>query len=112
MPDDLIHAARLDGLSEWAIVWRIMVPQALPAIIAFAILSVISCWNNLFWPSIAVTSEALMPPSLGIVFFRNAEAGNAYGPLMAAATLVVTPLVLAFLLAQRRFVEGFQGGIK
>ncbi|MCR9196498.1 MAG: carbohydrate ABC transporter permease, partial [Hyphomonas sp.] len=112
VPDDLIHAARLDGLSEWAIVWRIMVPQAMAAIIAFAILSVISRWNNLFWPSIAVTSEELMPPSLGIVFFRNEEAGNAYGPLMAASTLVVAPLVIAFLLAQRRFVEGFQGGVK
>ena len=112
VPDDLIHAARLDGLSEWAIVWRIMVPHAMPAIIAFAILSVISRWNNLFWPSIAVSSSELMPPALGIVFFRNEEAGHAYGPLMAAATLVVAPLVIAFLLAQRRFVEGFQGGIK
>lgn len=112
VPDDLIHAARLDGLSEWAIVWRIMVPQAMPAIIAFAILSVIARWNNLFWPSIAVSSAELMPPSLGIVFFRNEEAGHTYGPLMAAATLVVAPLVIAFLMAQRRFVEGFQGGIK
>ena len=107
VPDDLIHAARLDGLSEVSIVWRIMVPAALPAIAAFAILSVISRWNNLFWPSIAVTSEELMPPPLGIVFFRNEEAGNDYGPLMAAATLIVAPLVVAFLFAQRRFVDGF-----
>ncbi len=106
VPDDLIHAARLDGLSELAIVWRIMVPAAMPAIIAFAILSVISRWNNLFWPMIAVSSEELMPPSLGIVFFRDEEAGNDYGPLMAAATLVVAPLVIAFLAAQKRFIEG------
>ena len=112
VPDDLIHAGRLDGLSEWAIVWRIMVPQAMPAIIAFAILSIISRWNNLFWPMIAVSSESMLPPSVGIVFFRDEEAGNDYGPLMAAATLVVAPLVITFLFAQRRFVESFRGGLK
>ncbi len=106
VPDDMIHAARLDGLSELAIVWRIMVPTAMPALAAFAILSVISRWNNLFWPSIAISSEELMPPTLGIVFFHNEEAGNDYGPLMAAATLVVAPLIVAFLAAQRRFIEG------
>ena len=106
VPDDLIHAARLDGLSELSIVWRIMVPTAIPALVAFAILSVVSRWNNLFWPLIAIQSPDLMPPSLGIVFFRNEEAGSDFGPLMAAATLVVAPLILAFLLAQRRFVEG------
>ena len=67
---------------------------------------VISRWNNLFWPSIAVTSDRLMPPALGILYFRNEAAGNDYGPLMAAATLVVAPLLVAFLVAQRRFVDG------
>lgn len=110
IPDDVVHAARLDGLSELAIVWRIMVPIALPAIIAFSIFSVVSHWNDLFWPLIAVRSEALMPPPLGMMTFRNEEAGNDYGPLMAGATLVVTPLVIAFLAAQRWFVEGLSAG--
>ena len=113
VPDDYIHAARLDGLSEISIVWRIMVPTAIPAIIAFAILSIVARWNNLFWPLIAVQSEALMPPSLAIVYFRNEDLGNDYGPLMATAVLVVAPLVTAFLLAQRRFIEGITfGGVK
>lgn len=113
IPDDIVHAARLDGVSEWGIVWRIMVPMALPAVTAFLIFSVVSHWNDLFWPLIAVRSEALMPPALGIVTFRDAEAGTDYGPLMAGAVLVVTPLVLAFLLAQRRFIESLTlGGVK
>ena len=69
IPDDIVHAARLDGLSELAIVWRIMVPMALPAVIAFSIFSVVSHWNDLFWPLIAVRSESLMPPPLGIMAF-------------------------------------------
>ncbi len=110
IPDDLVHAARLDGLSEFAIVWRIMVPIALPAVIAFGTFSVVSHWNDLFWPLIAVRSEHLMPPPLGVVAFRNEEAGSDYGPLMAGATLVVAPLVIAFLAAQRWFVEGLTTG--
>ncbi|XSC42523.1 carbohydrate ABC transporter permease [Bradyrhizobium sp. RDT10] len=110
IPDDVVYAARLDGLSESAIVWKIMVPMALPAIVAFSIFSVVSHWNDLFWPLIAVRAENLMPPPLGIMGFKNEEAGNDYGPLMAASTLVVVPLVLAFLSAQRWFVQGLTSG--
>ncbi|MHC2543219.1 carbohydrate ABC transporter membrane protein 2 (CUT1 family) [Ensifer sp. SEMIA 135] len=110
IPDDVIHAARLDGLSELSIVWKIMVPMALPAIIAFGIFSVVGHWNSLFWPLIAVRDQSLMPPPLGIMAFKNEEAGNDYGPLMAASTLVVAPLIIAFLSAQRWFVEGLTGG--
>jgi multiple sugar transport system permease protein len=110
IPDDVVHAARLDGFSELGIVWRIMVPMALPAIIAFGIFSVVSHWNSLFWPLIAVRDQNLMPPPLGIMAFKNEEAGNDYGPLMAASTLVVAPLIVAFLSAQRWFVEGLASG--
>ncbi|WP_342723756.1 carbohydrate ABC transporter permease [Bradyrhizobium sp. B097] len=110
IPDDVMHAARLDGVSELAIVWGIMMPMALPAVIAFSIFSVVSHWNDLFWPLIAVRDQSLMPPPLGIMAFKNEEAGNDYGPLMAASTLVVLPLVIAFLAAQKWFVEGMTGG--
>lgn len=110
IPDDVVHAARLDGLSELSIVWTIMVPMSLPAVVAFSIFSVVAHWNDLFWPLIAVRDEALMPPPLGILQFKTVEFGNDYGPLMAAATLVVAPLIVAFLSAQRWFVDGLTGG--
>jgi multiple sugar transport system permease protein len=110
VPDDIVHAARLDGFSEIGIVWRIMAPMALPAITAFSIFSIISHWNDLFWPIIAVQRESLMPPALGVISFRNAEAGSDYGPLMAGAALVVMPLLIAFLAAQRWFVDGLTAG--
>lgn len=106
VPDDLVDAARLDGLSEFAIVWRVMLPSAIPALTAFAIFSVIGHWNDYFWPLVAVSDDRYFTPPLGVVAFRNAEAGNDYGPLMAAATIIVVPLVAFFLLAQRRFIEG------
>jgi len=80
--------------------------MAMPAVIAFSIFSVVAHWNDLFWPLIAVKSPDLMPPALGVVVFRGAEAGTDYGPLMAGAVLVVLPLLLAFAAAQRWFIEG------
>jgi multiple sugar transport system permease protein len=106
VPDDLIAAARMDGMGEFAITWRIMLPTALPALAAFACLSFIWNWNEFFWPFIAIQSEHLATPPLGIAFFSNAEAGTNWGPLMAAATVVTLPLALAFLFAQRAFVRG------
>jgi multiple sugar transport system permease protein len=106
VPDDLVDAARMDGLSEFAIVWRVMLPTAIPAVTAFGIFSVVAHWNDYFWPLIAVNSTHLFTPPVGVAHFRNAEAGTDYGPLMAAATIIIAPLILAFLLAQRRFIEG------
>jgi multiple sugar transport system permease protein len=106
MPDDLIHAARLDGMGELGIVWRVIVPNAWPAATAFAIFSVVAHWNDLFWPLIVVTRMPLATPPLGLLFFRAAEAGDDYGALMAATMIVTLPLVLLFLAAQRRFIEG------
>jgi multiple sugar transport system permease protein len=106
LPDELLHAARLDGMGEWSIVWRVVLPNALPAATAFGIFSVVAHWNDLFWPLIAVQGHARATPALGVLFFRSEEAGDDFGAMMAAAVLMTLPLVLAFLLAQRRFVEG------
>ena len=106
MPDDLIHAARLDGMSEAGIVARVIVPNAWPAITAFAIFSVVAHWNDLFWPLIVVTNQDYATPPLGLLYFRAAESGDDYGALMVATLIITLPLVTAFLLAQKRFVEG------
>lgn len=106
VPNDLIDAARMDGLSEVAIVWRVMLPTAWPAVTAFGIFSVVAHWNDYFWPLIVINSPEYLTPPLGVAQFRNQEAGTNYGVLMAAALVVISPLMLAFLLAQRRFIEG------
>jgi multiple sugar transport system permease protein len=106
LPDELIHAARIDGMNELSIVWRVILPNALPAATAFAIFSVVAHWNDLFWPLIAVTGHDRATPALAILHYRSEEAGDDFGALMAASAIMTAPLVLAFLFAQRRFVEG------
>nr|WP_315430656.1 carbohydrate ABC transporter permease [uncultured Albidiferax sp.] len=106
VPDELIHAARMDGMGELEIVWRVMLPTAMPALLAFSIFSVVWHWNDYFWPLLVINSPDLATPPLGTMFFRNEEAGSAFGPLMAGTVLITAPLVLVFVLAQKRFIEG------
>ena len=107
VPDDLIDAARMDGMSEYSIVWSVMLPTAIPALMAFGIFSVVAHWNDYFWPRIVITGNRdLFTPPLGLREFKGDADGDNFGPMMASACIIVTPLIVAFLLAQRRFIEG------
>ena len=67
VPDDLIDAARMDGMSEYSIVWNVMLPTAIPALLAFGIFSVVAHWNDYFWPRIVITGNRdLFTPPLGL----------------------------------------------
>jgi len=105
-PDEIIHAARLDGMSEFEIVWRIVTPSAWPAIAAFAVFSIVAHWNDLYWPLIVISDGKLAPPPLGMMIFADAETGSNYGALTAAATVLTAPLVVTFLFARRHFIAG------
>jgi multiple sugar transport system permease protein len=106
LPQDLIDAARMDGAGEFYALWFILVPQLLPMIAAFGVFSLVVHWNDFFWPLLVITRIERATPPLGISIFASDEGGNDVGPMMASATLIVMPLMLAFLIARRRFVEG------
>ncbi len=107
VPDDLIDAARMDGMGEYSIIWNVMLPTAIPALMAFAIFSIVAHWNDYFWPRIVITGNRdLFTPPLGLREFKGDADGDNFGPMMATAVIIVTPLLAAFALAQRRFIEG------
>ena len=106
-PDEVLEAARLDGFSELSIVWRLMVPAARPAVAAFATISIINHWNDLYWPLVVVTDTGMMTPPVGILAFRStAESSGDLGALMAGGVIVTAPLVIAFLFLQRSLIRG------
>jgi multiple sugar transport system permease protein len=112
-PDEIIQAARVDGLGEMEILWRIVVPSAWPAISAFSIFSIVAHWNDLYWPMIVIQRLEYAPPPLGMLFFAGSELGTNYGSLMAGAAIITMPLVILFLIARRNFVQGItMTGIK
>ena len=113
IPRDLLDAARVDGASEFTILWTIVVPLALPTVAAFGIFSIVVHWNDFFWPLLVIYDMEKATPPLGISIFASDEGGNDVGPMMASATLIVLPLIVAFLIARRRFIEGItMTGIK
>lgn len=105
-PDEIIEAARMDGFSEMEICWTLVLRGSLPSLAAFAVFSVVAHWNDLYWPMIVVSDTALAPPSLGMLFFSDAETGANYGALMAGAAMITAPMVVCFLLARRNFIAG------
>jgi len=114
VPLDLEEAARIDGANLVQILWRVYVPLSIPTYIAFALVSISARWNEFLWPFIVTRTEEVRPLTVGLnKLFQATESGALYGQLMAGTLIVVLPLVLLFMLFQRRFIESFaSSGVK
>lgn len=110
IPDSLLEAARMDGLSQATTLWRVMVPVARPAILTFAVFSIFVHWNDYLWPLLAARSPELQTPPLALATLQDAEQGTDFGALTAGATMVTMPIVVLFVFARKRFVAGIGGG--
>lgn len=106
IPTDLIDAARIDGASEPGIFLRIILPLIQPALSALAIFTLIGNWESFLWPLLITNSDELRTLPIGLALFSGRYLER-FDLQMAAATIAVLPMVLAFFVLQRRFVEGF-----
>jgi multiple sugar transport system permease protein len=113
MPRDLEDAARIDGAGPWAIFLRVLLPLAQPVLGALAIFAFRSAWNDFLWPLIAVNKPDMFPLPVALALLRGAYASESYGPIMAGAALSAVPLLVVFIVANRRIVEGVRlSGLK
>ncbi|MFD0961231.1 carbohydrate ABC transporter permease [Paenibacillus chungangensis] len=112
IPEELSEAARIDGLTEFGIYWRIIMPLTKPAIASLVIFTFMHSWNDFLGPLIYLTSDSLYTLQLGMQHFQT-EYNTEYALLMAAAVSAVIPTVLVYVFAQKYFVEGMaSAGIK
>lgn len=112
IPDSLYYSARIDGASNWKYLWKIMVPIAKPSLYTIILLNALTCWNSFFWPSIIISTPENRTLPFGLYTFMS-EGGTEFGPYMAAATIVVVPMILLFLFARKYIVNGVaRGGLK
>ena len=112
IPRELSDAARVDGASEIQTFWRVILPLTKPAIVVVAIFAAVGAWNEFLLPLLYLQDDQKYPLAVGLAFYTS-QHDVAYNLLMAAATLVVLPIVFIFLFAQRFFVEGITvGGVK
>ncbi|MGN6126639.1 MAG: carbohydrate ABC transporter permease [Humibacter sp.] len=108
LPAGLEEAARVDGASTFRIFSRIMLPLTKPALAAVATFTFLASWNDLFGPLIFLTSPENQTLPIALAQFQG-EFYTQVGPLMAASTVTVIPVILVFLLAQRYFIQGVAG---
>lgn len=109
---EMAEAARIDGLSEQGIFWKIMLPQVKPAMITLIILSVNGSWNDLLWPMIVTSSTNMRTLANGLALFIGQNTIQ-YGCAFAGALISLLPMLVLYLFGQKYFVEGMcSGGLK
>lgn len=105
IPRDLEDAARVDGASEFRIYRQIVMPLAVPALLTLGLFHFMYNWNDLLWPLIVTTDPSMQTLPAGLALFMGEHVVE-YGLLMAGSILALLPMVVMFLLVQRKFVEG------
>lgn len=105
VPNDLLEAGRIDGLSEFGIFLKAAVPLVKPAISALAIFTFLGNWNSFLWPVIAVDTPKLYTLPVGLSLFSS-EAYNQWDLVMAGASIATIPVLIIFLIFQKQIIEG------
>jgi ABC-type glycerol-3-phosphate transport system permease component len=105
IPEELADAARIDGCSEFGIYWRIMLPLSRPALITVSIFTFLAAWNDLIGPLVYLRTPETYTVAIGLAQFRGAMTTR-WDLQMAAATLMVLPVIVLFFFAQRYFIKG------
>lgn len=105
IPDELYDAGKMDGISKWGFLWKIMVPLSKPVIITGSLLKFIGSWNAFLWVLIVTKSPEVRTLPVGLANFSS-EVGTLYNQLMAASTFSMLPIVILFLFVQKYFIQG------
>jgi sn-glycerol 3-phosphate transport system permease protein len=105
--DDILDAARVDGAGLFTLIFRIMVPIARPAIVAFSLFSVVYHWNDFFWPLVMTTNDAVRTLPIGVAMLREEGTGARWHIIMAGSMFVVAPVLAVFAVAQRHIIRAF-----
>jgi len=113
VPRELDEAARVEGAGPLTVLWRVYVPLAKPVYLAYGLVSVSYHWNNFLWPLIVTNSVTSRPVTVGLQVFSSGDQGIDWSIITAATLMTSAPLLLAFLLFQRQFVQSFmRAGIR
>ncbi|WP_166844751.1 carbohydrate ABC transporter permease [Isoptericola sp. BMS4] len=110
LPTSILEAAELDGAGHWRRLWRFVVPMSTPTLAAVALVSVVTEWNDYLWPFLVVDDPSTMTLPVGLTLLQNTDGMSDWGVLLAATVVVTLPILLVFLILQRRLVAGLTAG--
>jgi multiple sugar transport system permease protein len=105
LPTELEDAAILDGCSPWQVYWRILLPHTKPALMVLAVLTWVNVWNDFLWPLVMIQRKSIATLTLGLVWMQGQYVAE-WPVLMAASMLILIPLVVIYIVAQRAFIRG------
>ncbi|MEJ5312190.1 MAG: carbohydrate ABC transporter permease [Anaerolineae bacterium] len=106
IPDELLDAGRIDGVSEFGLFWRICLPLARPAAAVVAIFTFLANWNDFLWPLIVINSDRMQTLQVGLSRLSSLETGADWGGNMSGAALASIPMLIVFLFFQKQIVSG------
>jgi multiple sugar transport system permease protein len=109
IPDEVLESARVDGASELQIIRKIVLPLAAPGMATLAIFTFLGAWNDFLWPLIVIDRDSLRTLTVGLALLQQKNTIN-WGDTMAGTALLAGPMIVVFLLLQRRFIEGLTAG--
>jgi ABC-type glycerol-3-phosphate transport system permease component len=109
IPDEVLESARVDGASEFRILRSVVFPLAAPGIATLAIFTFLEAWNDFLWPFIVINSDQMRTLPVGLALLQQKQTTN-WGNLTAGTVVASAPMILIFLLLQRRFIEGLTAG--
>ncbi len=113
IPKELDDAARIEGCSLMCILWKVYIPLSKPTYLAYILVSISYHWNNFLWPLVVSNSQDVRPLTVGLAIFGAPESGVQWSIISAATLISVAPLLVAFLIFQKQFVNSFMHtGIK
>lgn len=106
IPKELEESAKIDGCNTWGCFWRIIMPLSKPALAVVALFHFMTVWNDLIGPLIYLSHQQQFTLALGLQFLQSKSGDTPWNQLMAASTMIVVPVLLLFVLAQRTFIRG------
>ncbi|WP_051304876.1 carbohydrate ABC transporter permease [Chitinilyticum litopenaei] len=104
LPQDMLDAARVDGASEWQLLWRIALPQCRPMVAALVIFVFVQNWNDYLWPAVVLKSREKLPLAVGIFNDLTGPFSTSTSMVMAAIIVATLPVLIGFALTQRYFL--------
>lgn len=109
IPREYADAARIDGANEWRVLWRVIMPLAWPGFLTIGLTTALAVWNEFLFATTFIQSDTLQPVQISLLAFHQQFARN-WSLTDAASLIAIAPIVVMFLVFQRRFIAGYAGG--
>lgn len=112
-PSAIMDAAKIDGVSDWQMLWRVVLPGTVASVAAVGVYVFVIFWNQYIWPNLVAETEGTYTLMVGVVAFTSGEGGAKWGPVMAISTFATIPTLVLFLALRRAIIENLsEGAIK